>query len=77
MFNIEILFQIENGEEPVFNSIGTTLVKTVAMFIGELEFGDLPIDSTLGYLFLIGNIYFYSVFLSICTSVRPNQTMTS
>ncbi len=24
------------------------------MFVGELEFGDLPIETTVGYLFLLG-----------------------
>ena len=41
-------------EDHPFDFIGLAVVKTLAMFVGELEFGDLPINSTVGYLFLIG-----------------------
>jgi hypothetical protein len=60
-----ILLHNDNGKEPAegeeeeypyFNHIGLSLVKTFTMFVGELEFGDLPITSTVGYLFLLGKI---------------------
>ena len=62
-----ILLHNDNGKDPAdgsedeypfFNHIGTSLVKTFTMFVGELEFGDLPITSTVGYLFLLGNLNF-------------------
>ncbi len=39
--------------------IGLSLVKTFTMFVGELEFGDLPIETTVGYLFLLGRMSFH------------------
>ena len=43
----------EENNSP-FKFIGVSMVKTFAMFVGELEFGDLGISSTVGYLFLLG-----------------------
>ena len=33
------------------------MVKTFTMFVGELEFGDLPIETSAGYLFFLAFIF--------------------
>ena len=33
------------------------MVKTFTMFVGELEFGDLPIETPVGYLFFLAFIF--------------------
>ena len=35
----------EDKEYPYFDQVGLTLVKTFSMFVGELEFSDLPLNS--------------------------------
>ncbi len=46
----------EEGKQ-FFNSLGLTVVKTFTMFVGELEFGDLPIDTGAGYVFLLAFVF--------------------
>ncbi|XP_040572120.1 transient receptor potential cation channel subfamily A member 1 homolog [Lepeophtheirus salmonis] len=48
---------LENKEYPFFDYLGLTLVKTFTMFVGELEFSDLPISTPVGYLFLISFVF--------------------
>ncbi len=38
----------EAGTQKFFNDPGLTMVKTFTMFVGELEFGDLPFDTGAG-----------------------------
>lgn len=58
-----ILLHRDDGHEPeedeytFFNFIGLCLVKTFTMFVGELEFSDLPIDTPVGYLFFLAFIF--------------------
>ena len=42
---------------PFFNDIGLSLVKTFTMFVGELEFADLPFETPVGYLFLLSFVF--------------------
>ena len=51
--------QKNNAEEeyPFFNDIGLSLVKTFTMFVGELEFADLPFETPVGYLFLLAFVF--------------------
>ena len=46
-----------------FDSLDLSLIKTFTMFVGELEFGDLPIKSRIGYLFLLVFVFFIVVVL--------------
>ena len=39
------------------------MVKTFTMFVGELEFGDLPIETPVGYLFFLAFIFLIVVVL--------------
>ncbi|XP_023324174.1 transient receptor potential cation channel protein painless [Eurytemora carolleeae] len=55
----------DEDKNPLFNKTWLSLVKTSAMFVGELEFSDLPIDSS-GYLGMLAYCYFLSfVFLIV------------
>lgn len=47
----------EDDEYPFFNYLGLCVVKTFTMFVGELEFADLPIESPVGYLFFLTFIF--------------------
>ena len=44
-------------EFPFFDGLGTALVKTFTMFVGELEFADLPFKTAVGYLFLLAFVF--------------------
>ena len=44
-------------EYPFFNNVGLALVKTFTMFVGELEFADLPFETPVGYLFLLAFVF--------------------
>jgi transient receptor potential cation channel subfamily A protein 1 len=46
-----------------FDTLGLCIVKTFTMFVGELEFGDLPIDSAFGYIFLLAFVFLIVVVL--------------
>ncbi len=49
----------EDGESeyPFFDAVGLCLIKTFTMFVGELEFSDLPIETPAGYLFFLAFIF--------------------
>ena len=55
----------DNDENTFFNQVWSALVKTTIMFIGEIEFGDLPIDSNswLSYCFLLWFVFLIIVVL--------------
>ena len=59
----------EKGEEkeeyPFFNQPWHGLIKTTIMFVGEIEFGDLPIElnSWLSFLFLLSFVFLIIVVL--------------
>ena len=55
----------DNDENTFFNQVWLALVKTTIMFIGEIEFGDLPIDSNswLSYCFLLWFVFLIIVVL--------------
>ena len=50
-------YGISKPEEGFFNEIGTSIIKTAIMFVGEIEFGDFPLNtnsnSWLSYVFLL------------------------
>ena len=48
---------------PFFDTLGLSVVKTFTMFVGELEFGDLPIETSVGYLFFLAFIFLIVVVL--------------
>merc|ERR1719410_380250 len=55
----------DDDKNPLFNKTWLSLVKTSAMFVGELEFSDLPINSNT-YLGMLGYAFFLSfVFLIV------------
>ena len=45
------------AEYPFFDNLGLALVKTFTMFVGELEFADLPFKTPVGYLFLLSFVF--------------------
>ncbi len=50
----------DNGDDenyPFFNTVWLSVVKTFTMFVGELEFGDLPIETAAGYIFFLAFIF--------------------
>merc|ERR1711915_220774 len=55
----------ENDKNPLFNKTWLSLVKTSAMFVGELEFSDIPINSeTYSYISRVETIsYMESILL--------------
>ena len=69
-FSFYIMFHTDhkngepNEEYPFFDNIGSCLVKSFAMFVGELEFSDIPFTSNvLSYLIFILFIFFIVVVL--------------
>ena len=52
-----------DDEYVFFNDLGLTTVKTFTMFVGELEFSDLPIETPVGYMFLLTFIFLIVVVL--------------
>ena len=46
-----------------FDSIGLCIIKTFTMFVGELEFGDLPIKTGFGYIYLLCFVFLIVVVL--------------
>ena len=56
---------IEEDEYKFFNQAWHSLVKTTIMFVGEIEFADLPIDldSGLSFLFLLAFVFLIIVVL--------------
>lgn len=47
----------DSDDYPFFNGLGSTLVKTFTMFVGELEFADLPFNTGFGYGFFLVFIF--------------------
>jgi len=61
-----ILLHEDNGQEadyPFFNHLGLCLVKTFSMFVGELEFSDIPFNSPFSYFFFMTFVFFIVVVL--------------
>ena len=54
----------EDGLQPFFNSPFLTFVKSLTMFVGELEFSDIPIDRS-SNLMPLSYLYFLSFVLLI------------
>ena len=53
----------EEHEYVFFDSLGLSIIKTFTMFVGELEFGDLPIKTGFGYIFLLSFVFLIVVVL--------------
>ena len=53
---------VEN-EYPFFDKLGLTVVKTFSMFVGELEFSDIPFNSAFSYFFFLLFIFLIVVVL--------------
>ena len=49
--------------DPIFANIGLSLVKTLAMFVGEMDYNDLSFSHWLGYLIFIMFVYFLIIVL--------------
>lgn len=47
----------EPGDYVFFDDLGLCVVKTFTMFVGELEFGDLPVHTGFGYIFLLAFVF--------------------
>ena len=65
-----ILLHEDKGVDPpadheylFFDSFGLSIIKTFTMFVGELEFGDLPIKTGVGYIFLLTFVFLIVVVL--------------
>jgi len=61
-----ILLHDDNGIEkdyPFFDNVGFTLVKTFSMFVGELEFSDIPFNSPFSYFFFLAFVFLIVVVL--------------
>ena len=67
-------------QNPLFNRTWLSLVKTSAMFVGELEFSDLPInpatyDGMLAYVFFLAFIFLVTVVLmNLLNGLAVNDT---
>eukprot|EP00090_Calanus_glacialis_P040329 TRINITY_DN7028_c0_g1_i6.p1 TRINITY_DN7028_c0_g1~~TRINITY_DN7028_c0_g1_i6.p1 ORF type:complete len:1012 (-),score=240.18 TRINITY_DN7028_c0_g1_i6:85-3120(-) len=60
--------QVKDGEYVFFNKAWLSLVKTTTMFVGELEFSDIPIDlesnlAPLAYVFFLSFVFLIVVVL--------------
>eukprot|EP00090_Calanus_glacialis_P022890 TRINITY_DN35239_c0_g1_i2.p1 TRINITY_DN35239_c0_g1~~TRINITY_DN35239_c0_g1_i2.p1 ORF type:complete len:1056 (-),score=229.38 TRINITY_DN35239_c0_g1_i2:74-3241(-) len=70
----------ENDKNALFNKTWLSLVKTSAMFVGELEFSDLPINSDtylgmLGYAFFLSFVFLIVVILmNLLNGLAVNDT---
>ena len=66
-FSFYILLHDDNGdsdkEYPFFDAVGLTLVKTFSMFVGELEFSDIPLNSAFSYVFFLLFVFLIVVVL--------------
>ena len=66
-FSFYILLHEDNGESdkeyPFFDAVGLTLVKTFSMFVGELEFSDIPFNSAFSYVFFLLFVFLIVVVL--------------
>ena len=52
-----------DNEYPFFDKVGLVLIKTFAMFVGELEFSDIPFNSPFSYIFFLLFIFLIVVVL--------------
>ena len=48
---------------PLFDNLGFTLVKTFSLFVGELEFSDIPFNSPFSYFFFLAFVFLIVVVL--------------
>jgi len=66
-FSFYILLHDDNGdsdkEYPFFDAVGLTLVKTFSMFVGELEFSNIPLNSAFSYVFFLLFVFLIVVVL--------------
>ena len=53
----------DGSSDPFFANIGLSLVKTLVMFVGEMDYTDLIFSHWLGYLIFILFIYFLMIVL--------------
>ena len=62
-----ILLHEDNGgtdrEYAFFDHLGLCLVKTFSMFVGELEFSDIPFNSPFSYIFFLTFVFLIVVVL--------------
>jgi len=61
-----ILLHEDDGKEkeyPFFDHLGLALVKTFSMFVGELEFSDIPFNSPFSYFFFLAFVFLIVVVL--------------
>ena len=62
-----ILLHEDNGgaerDYAFFDHLGLCLVKTFSMFIGELEFSDIPFNSPFSYIFFLTFVFLIVVVL--------------
>ena len=55
--------EAEDHDYTFFDTLGFSVIKTFTMFVGELEFGDLPIKTGVGYIYLLAFIFLIVVVL--------------
>ena len=53
----------DDSSDPFFANIGLSLVKTLVMFVGEMDYTDLNFSHWLGYIIFILFIYFLIIVL--------------
>ena len=53
--------KVDNGD--IFNQSSRALIKTMIMFIGEIDFGDLPVYNFLSYFYLLPFVFLIIVVL--------------
>ena len=51
------------GDYPFFDHVGLAIVKTFSMFVGELEFSDIPLSSPFSYVFFLLFVFLIVVVL--------------
>ena len=51
------------GDYPFFDHVGLAMVKTFSMFVGELEFSDIPLSSPFSYVFFLLFVFLIVVVL--------------
>ena len=61
---------IQNNEQDFFDSPYTTIVKTFAMFVGELDFEDIPIDPA--KTFSVVSYAFFLIFVLMMVVILMN-----
>ena len=60
----------DNNEVDFFDSPWTTIVRTFAMFVGELDFSDIPIDPT--KTFSVVSYFFFLIFVEMMVVILMN-----